>query len=55
MQKAHQERGRTKYGGFWMNMTETEEAEDVEMMFCEYFVNLFTSTNPSEDQIEAIL
>lgn len=33
----------------------TEEAEDIERMFCDYFTNLFTSIRPSQDQIEAVL
>lgn len=33
----------------------TEEAEEVKRMFYDYFVNLFTSTNSSQAQIEAAL
>lgn len=33
----------------------TEEAGDIERMLCDYFVNMFTSTSPSQDQIEAAL
>lgn len=33
----------------------TEETEEVNRMFCDYFANLFTSTNSSQAQIEAAL
>lgn len=33
----------------------TEEAEDVERIFCDYFANLFTSTHPTQAQVEAAL
>ncbi|KAH9743718.1 hypothetical protein KPL70_003399 [Citrus sinensis] len=33
----------------------TEEAEDIERMFCEYFATLFSSIKPSQAQMEAAL
>ena len=33
----------------------TKEAEDVERIFCDYFANLFTSTYPTQAQVEAAL
>lgn len=33
----------------------TEEAKDIERMFYEYYNNLFTSTNPSQHQMERAL
>lgn len=33
----------------------TKEAEEVKRMFCDYFANLFTSTNSSQAQIETAL
>lgn len=33
----------------------TEEAEDIERVFCEYFVTLFSSTKSSQAQMEAAL
>lgn len=33
----------------------TEEAEDVERLFCKYFKNIFTITNPSQAQLDAAL
>lgn len=32
-----------------------EEREEVEMMFCEYFTNIFTTTNPSLSQMNITL
>lgn len=36
--------------GIW-----NEEIEDVERLFCEYFTNIFTTTNPSPTQLNAAL
>ena len=33
----------------------SEKAEDIERMFCEYYHNLFTSTNPSQQHLELAL
>lgn len=33
----------------------TEEVEGVERLFCEYFQNIFTTTNPSQAQLDATL
>lgn len=33
----------------------TEETEDVERSFCKYFKNIFTTTNPSQAQLDAAL
>lgn len=32
-----------------------KEVEDVERLFCEYFTNIFTSTNPSPIHMAAVL
>lgn len=34
---------------------ETEEVEGVERLFCEYFQNIFTTTNPSQAQLDVAL
>lgn len=36
--------------GVWI-----EEVEGVERLFCEYFQNIFTTTNPSQAQLDAAL
>lgn len=33
----------------------TEEEDDVERMFCNYFTNLFSTASPSQHQMEAAL
>ena len=33
----------------------TEETEGIERVFCEYFADLFTSTHPTDSQLEKAL
>lgn len=54
--KATTRKRKNRIGGiFDENNRWTEEAEDIERIFCEHYDNLFTSNNPSQSQIENAL
>ncbi|KAH9750466.1 reverse transcriptase domain-containing protein [Citrus sinensis] len=54
--KASSRKRKNKIWGILNEQDEwTEEAADVEKIFCDYFANLYTSTKPSQQQIDAAL